>query len=98
MVEPFKDWEEEDDRINQSVNFEGVCRTALTTPGLLNMAYFKKISYYRQRPRMVLLNLLYYGDGDSDGDDEEVYEGVDDGDGDGDGDGIDESQAWRGSS
>ena len=37
MVEPFKDWEEEDDRINQSVNFEGVCRTALTTPGLLNM-------------------------------------------------------------
>ena len=42
MVEPIKDWEEEDDRINQSVNFEGVCRTALTTPGLLNMAYFEK--------------------------------------------------------
>ena len=42
IVEPFKDWEEEDDRINQSVNFEGVCRTALTTPGLLNMAYFEK--------------------------------------------------------
>ena len=42
MVEPFKDWEEEDDRINQSVNFEGVCRTALTTPGLLNMADFEQ--------------------------------------------------------
>ena len=40
---------------------------------------------------MVLLNLLYDGDGDSDGDDEEVDEGVDDGDG----DGVDESQAWR---
>ena len=34
MVEPFKDWEEEDDRINQSVNFESVCRTALTTHDL----------------------------------------------------------------
>ena len=42
MVEPFKDWEEEDDRINQSVNFEGVCKTALTTPGLLVIAYFER--------------------------------------------------------
>ena len=42
MVEPFKDWEEENDRINQSVNFEGVCRTSLTTPGLLNMADFER--------------------------------------------------------
>ena len=42
MVEPIKYWEEEDDRINQSVNFEGVCRTALTTPGLLNMADFEQ--------------------------------------------------------
>ena len=42
MVDPFKHKEEEDDIINQSVNFEGVCRTALTTPGLLNMAYFEK--------------------------------------------------------
>ena len=41
---------------------------------------------------MVLLTLLYDGDGDSDGGDE----GVDDGDG--DGEGIDESQALRGSS
>ena len=47
----------------------------------------RKISYYRQRPRMVLLTLLGDGDGDSDGDDEGVDEGVDDGDG----EGIDES-------
>ena len=30
----FKDWEEEDDLIYQSVNYEGVCRTAQATLGL----------------------------------------------------------------
>ena len=41
MVQPFKDCEEEDDQIYQSVNYKGVCRTAQATLGLLNMVDFE---------------------------------------------------------
>ena len=41
VVQPFKDWEEEDDWIYQSVNYEGVWRISQATPGHLNMVDFE---------------------------------------------------------
>ena len=40
----FEDWEEKDLLINQSVNNEGVCKTALAKPGLLIMSKRSNVS------------------------------------------------------
>ena len=41
----FEDFEEKDQLLNYSVNYEGVCRTAPATPGLLNTCKFMVYKY-----------------------------------------------------
>ena len=35
----MKIFEQKDDRLTELMNYKGVCRTALATPGLLNTPY-----------------------------------------------------------
>ena len=41
---PFENLEEKGDLINQLISDKGVCRTAPTTPGLLNKYYYFVLS------------------------------------------------------
>ena len=38
----IEDLEEKDESISELINYKGVCRTALATPGLLNIPRVKK--------------------------------------------------------